>query len=46
MGNYFFFLNIVGDWHPILHENALEELKVFGTKVDFIGNYNKYLLES
>jgi len=46
LGNYFFFLNIVGDWHPILHENALEELKALGTKVDFLGNYNEYLLES
>ncbi|MGX9986994.1 prephenate dehydratase [Soonwooa purpurea] len=46
LGNYFFFLNVVGEWHPILHENALEELKALGTKVDFLGNYNEYLLES
>ncbi|WP_300672061.1 prephenate dehydratase [Soonwooa sp.] len=46
LGNYFFFLNVVGEWHPVLHENALEELTALGTKVDFLGNYNEYLLES
>ena len=44
LGNYFFFLTVVGDWHPILHENALQELQALDAKVTFLGNYNEYLL--
>lgn len=46
LGNYFFFLNVVGDWHPTLHQNALEELKALGTNAEYLGTYNEYLLES
>jgi prephenate dehydratase len=46
LGNYFFFINIANEWHPILSENALEELKSFGANVKLLGHYNEYLLES
>ncbi|WP_267405441.1 MULTISPECIES: prephenate dehydratase [unclassified Chryseobacterium] len=46
LGNYFFFINVVGNWDKVLHENALEELKSIGAEVDFLGNYKEYLLES
>ena len=46
LGNYFFFINVANEWHPILSENALEELKSFGANVKFLGHYNEYLLES
>lgn len=46
LGNYFFFLTVVGKWNPILHENAIEELKELGVKVDFLGNYQEFVLKS
>ena len=46
LGNYFFFINISNEWHPILSENALEELLSIGATVKFLGHYNEYLLES
>ena len=46
LGNYFFFINISNKWHPILSENALEELLAIGASVKFLGHYNEYLLES
>jgi prephenate dehydratase len=46
LGNYFFFINVVGKWHPVLHENTIEELKTLDAKVDFLGNYSEFLLES
>lgn len=46
LGNYFFFINVANEWHPILSENALEELKSFDANVKFLGHYNEYLLES
>lgn len=46
LGNYFFFINIANEWHPVLSENALEELKSFGANVKFLGHYHEYLLES
>jgi len=46
LGNYFFFINVVGKWESVLHENALEELKALNVKVDFLGNYNEYFLKS
>ncbi|MRM82439.1 prephenate dehydratase [Riemerella anatipestifer] len=45
LGNYFFFINVVGDWGNILYQNALEELESIGVKVKFLGDYNEYLLE-
>lgn len=46
LGNYFFFINISNEWHPILSENALEELLAIGATVKFLGHYNEYLLEN
>lgn len=46
LGNYFFFMNIANEWHPILSENALKELESIGATVKFLGHYNEYLLES
>ena len=46
LGNYFFFINVANEWHPVLSENALAELKFFGANVKFLGHYNEYLLES
>ncbi|WP_419868121.1 prephenate dehydratase [Chryseobacterium sp. CT-SW4] len=46
LGNYFFFMNVVGKWHPVLYENALEELKSIHAEVKFLGNYKEFLLES
>lgn len=46
LGNYFFFINVVGKWQPVLHENAIEELKALDAKVDFLGNYPEFLLQS
>ena len=45
LGNYFFFINVANEWHSILSENALEELRSFGANVKFLGHYNEYLLE-
>lgn len=45
LGNYFFFINVASEWHPVLSENALEELRLFGAEVKFIGHYNEYELE-
>lgn len=46
LGNYFFFINIANEWHPVLSENALKELESIGANVKFLGHYNEYLLES
>ncbi|MDH6253228.1 prephenate dehydratase [Chryseobacterium sp. H1D6B] len=46
LGNYFFYINVAGKWEPILHKNALAELKSINAAVDFLGNYNEFLLES
>ncbi len=46
LGNYFFFMNIANEWHPVLSKNALEELESIGANVKFLGHYNEYLLES
>lgn len=45
LGNYFFFINVANEWHPVLSENALEELRSIGAAVKFIGHYSEYLLE-
>ena len=45
LGNYFFFINVASEWHPVLSENALEELRMLGAEVKFLGHYNEYLLE-
>ena len=46
LGNYFFFINVVGKWQSALHQNSLEELKNLNVAIDFLGNYKEYLLES
>lgn len=46
LGNYFFFINVVGKWESALHENALEELKALEANVYFLGSYKEFLLES
>ena len=45
LGNYFFFINIDGNWESVLHKNAIEELNSIGVDVKFLGHYNEYLLE-
>ena len=30
-----FFINVANEWHPVLSNNALEELKSLGTEVKF-----------
>ncbi|PQA95140.1 prephenate dehydratase [Chryseobacterium shigense] len=46
LGNYFFFINVVGKWEEILHGNAILELQSMNAEVDFLGNYKEFLLES
>nr|WP_315029740.1 prephenate dehydratase [uncultured Chryseobacterium sp.] len=46
LGNYFFFINVVGPWKEILHSNALKELESINAEVDFLGYYKEFLLES
>jgi len=46
LGNYFFFINVVGKWETALHLNALEELKALDAEVYFLGNYKEFNLES
>ncbi len=46
LGNYFFFINIDGNWESVLYKNAIEELESINVKVKFLGHYEEYLLES
>lgn len=46
LGNYFFFINVDGNWENVLYKNSLEELKSIDAEVKFLGHYNEYLLES
>ncbi|MCW3162588.1 prephenate dehydratase [Chryseobacterium oryctis] len=46
LGNYFFYINVVGNWDDVLHNNSLEELKSINVEVDFLGNYKEFLLMS
>lgn len=45
LGNYFFFINIANEWHPVLSENAIKELQALGASVKYLGHYNEYLAE-
>lgn len=45
LGNYFFFINVAGDWENILYKNSIEELNSIGIEVRFLGHYKEYLLE-
>lgn len=46
LGNYFFFINVVGKWESALHQNALEELKALDAEAYFLGSYQEFYLES
>jgi prephenate dehydratase len=45
LGNYFFFINIDGNWENIIYKNSIEELKSIGVTVKFLGHFKEYLLE-
>lgn len=46
LGNYFFFVTVVGGWHNVLYINSIDELRAIGADVKFLGNYKEFLLES
>lgn len=46
LGNYFFYINVSGNWDSTLYQNALEELKALNVEVDFLGNYKEFFLKS
>lgn len=46
LGNYFFFLNVIGNYDTILYDNALSELKSLNCLIDDLGHYNEFLLKS
>ena len=45
LGNYFFFVTVVGGWDDVLYINSVDELKAIGADVKFFGNYEEFLLE-
>ena len=45
LGNYFFFVTVVGSWDDVLYINSIDELKAIGADVKFLGNYKEFLLE-
>lgn len=45
LGNYFFFVTVVGGWDDVLYINSVDELRAIGADVKFLGNYKEYLLE-
>jgi len=46
LGNYFFFVTVVGDWNNVLYINSIDELRAIGADIKFLGNYKEFLLES
>jgi prephenate dehydratase len=46
LGNYFFFINVVGRRESAMHQHALEELAALGTQTGFLGSYKEFLLKS
>ena len=46
LGNYFFFVTVVGGWDDVLYINSVAELRAIGADVKFLGNYREYLLKS
>lgn len=46
LGNYFFFINVANEWHPVLSKGAIEELEALGCTVKLLGHYGEYLLEA
>ncbi len=45
LGNYFFFVTVVGDWNNVLYINSIDELRAIGADVKFLGNYKEFLLK-
>jgi len=45
LGNYFFFVTVVGGWDDVLYINSIDELRAIGADVKFLGNYREFLLE-
>lgn len=45
LGNYFFFITVVGDWNNVLYINSIDELRAIGADVKFLGNYKEFLLQ-
>ena len=45
LGNYFFFINVANEWHPVLAKNVFEELQSLNINVKFLGHYNEYLIK-
>ncbi|MFL9832892.1 prephenate dehydratase [Chryseobacterium terrae] len=45
LGNYFFFINVASEWHPVLSQNAIDELIALKANVKFLGHYNEYVFE-
>jgi len=45
LGNYFFFVTVVGGWEDVLYINSVDELNTIGADVKFLGNYKEFLLE-
>ncbi|WP_313100367.1 prephenate dehydratase [Epilithonimonas sp.] len=45
LGNYFFFVTVVGGWDDVLYINSVDELKAIGADVKFLGNYKEFLLD-
>jgi len=43
LGNYFFFINVDSEWHPILSQNAIDELVALKANVKFLGHYSEYI---
>jgi len=46
LGNYFFFVTVVGGWDDVLYINSVDELRAIGAEVKVLGNYKEYLLKS
>ncbi|TDX86625.1 prephenate dehydratase [Epilithonimonas xixisoli] len=46
LGNYFFFVTVVGGWDDVLYINSMDELRAIGADVKFLGNYKEFLLEA
>lgn len=46
LGNYFFFVTVVGGWDNVLYVNSIDELRAIGAEVKFLGNYKEFLLGS
>lgn len=45
LGNYFFFINVNGDWDNVLYQNSLAELESIHAKARFLGDYDEFLLD-